>query len=251
MSQYQTNLVRTLEELSLNALPCLQQILNDGWVLRFAEGFTKRANSVTPLYPGYDNLEVKISRCEAAYRRLDLQPIFRLADTPQNAAIDLTLERLGYLKQDSVSVRLREIGDRNLDRACDVTIESELSTSWLDGYVHGANLPSQYWDTISTMLEIIPHPTCYASVKDRHRFCSWGLGVLERDYLGIFFLVTTRKQRRRGYASQLVNEMMHWGSLNGATKVYLQVETANHVGIDLYNKLKFREIYQYFYRLKP
>ena len=41
--------IQTIEELSLNALPCLQQILDDGWVLRLAEGYTKRANSVTPL----------------------------------------------------------------------------------------------------------------------------------------------------------------------------------------------------------
>ena len=252
MLESQVNLIAALEERSLNALPCLQQILDDGWIMRFAAGFTKRANSVAPLYPGCDKLEAKIWRCETAYHSFNLAPIFRLTDTPRNAALDCNLARLGYLKKNTVSVLMKEIEDCfRVNRALDLTVEPELSTEWLDGYVHAANLPVQHWNTMSTMLEIIPQPTCYAALKDRHRFYSWGLGVLERNYLGIFFLVTAPQQRRQGCARQLVNRMIHWGQLNGATRAYLQVETANQPGINLYNELGFREIYQYFYRLKP
>jgi hypothetical protein len=87
MSEQNLTLIRTLEELSLNALPCLQQILDDGWVLRFAEGYTERANSVTPLYLGTENLTEnlteKIKRCETVYRSWNLRSIFRLTDTAQ------------------------------------------------------------------------------------------------------------------------------------------------------------------------
>ena len=41
---------RELEELALTTWPALQQWLYDGWVVRFAGGHTRRANSVTPLY---------------------------------------------------------------------------------------------------------------------------------------------------------------------------------------------------------
>jgi ribosomal protein S18 acetylase RimI-like enzyme len=44
---------------------------------------------------------------------------------------------------------------------------------------------------------------------------------------------------------------LNWGKSNGATQAYLQVETENQAGINLYNKLGFTEAYQYFYRLKP
>lgn len=240
MSSKQLHQIQTIEELSLNALPCLQQILYDGWVLRFAEGYLKRANSVTPLYSGSLNLSQKIHRCEKIYHRFNLKPIFRLTDTPHLQTLDRTLKQLGYAKRDSVSVRVKEIGDRQFhNKELDLTIESELSEEWLDRYVHAVELPIQHWNTLFTMLEIIPHPTCYAWLKDRYRFCSCGLGVLENNYLGLFCLITAKKQRGKGYATQLISAMSDWGKANGATKAYVQVETANQAGINLYNKTPY------------
>lgn len=48
-----------LEELSMNALPALQTILYDGWVIRFADGYSNRANSVNPIYPSIENVHKK------------------------------------------------------------------------------------------------------------------------------------------------------------------------------------------------
>ena len=41
---------RRLEEVAMNAWPSLQQMLFDGWIVRLAQGYTKRANSVNPLF---------------------------------------------------------------------------------------------------------------------------------------------------------------------------------------------------------
>jgi ribosomal protein S18 acetylase RimI-like enzyme len=244
--------IQTLEELSLNAFPSLQQILYDGWILRFAEGYTGRANSVTPLYPGSLDLITKIRRCEEIYHKFNLQPIFRLTNTPRMTALNKTLEHLGYQSQENVSVQVKTITDSEiLTRKSSTIFSDDLSEEWLDHYVHAVNLPIQHWNILSAILEIIPNPTCYAWLKDRQRFCSCGLGVLENQHLGLFFVATAKQQRGKGYATQLISEMLNWGKSNGATQAYLQVETENQAGINLYNKLGFTEAYQYFYRLKP
>jgi len=62
-----TEKIQLYEELSLNAHPSLQTQLYDGWILRFANGYTNRANSINPLYPSLIDLQTKITECEKRY----------------------------------------------------------------------------------------------------------------------------------------------------------------------------------------
>ncbi len=54
-------IITALEELSLNAWPSHQTLLLDGWIIHLANGYTRRANSVNPLYPGNQALDQKIN----------------------------------------------------------------------------------------------------------------------------------------------------------------------------------------------
>ncbi len=67
-----------LEELSMNAWPALKTHLYDGWVLRFANGYTKRANSVHPIYSSTLPVGEKITFCEGLYGREGLPTVFKL-----------------------------------------------------------------------------------------------------------------------------------------------------------------------------
>ena len=52
---------RRIEEAALNSWPALKQVWFDGWALRFANGYTKRANSVNCIHDSTLDLESKIS----------------------------------------------------------------------------------------------------------------------------------------------------------------------------------------------
>ena len=59
--------IRYLEELSFNAHPSLQTQYYDGWILRFAKGYSSRANSVNVIYPSFIDIKEKVEECEKRY----------------------------------------------------------------------------------------------------------------------------------------------------------------------------------------
>ena len=241
--------LRTIEERSLNAWPCLQQILDDGWILRFADGYTKRANSVNPIYPGTENLENKIKRCEQIYWRKNLNPIFRL--TPlADPKLDQLLKNAGYHKQDLVSVQTKDLNNWQPDAISPINISTELSQEWLDHFVHMNQLPLVNWGTLTDMLQSIASETCFALLIKNSKVVSCGLGVLDNSYLGLFEIITAKRQRRKGYAQKLISGILNWGKSKGAIHAYLQVQITNQAAGNLYAKLGFQELYQYFYRIK-
>jgi hypothetical protein len=48
----------------MNALPAIQTNVYDGWILRFAAGYTKRTNSINPIYSSNVDLNSKIENAE-------------------------------------------------------------------------------------------------------------------------------------------------------------------------------------------
>src|SRR6266851_4354284 len=81
-----------VEETCLNAWPALREVLLEGWLLRFGEGLTRRANSANPLGPV---AHAARRDCEALYRRQGLPTIFRVLSLI-DPSIDQRLAAAGY-----------------------------------------------------------------------------------------------------------------------------------------------------------
>src|SRR5215472_6169829 len=99
-----------VEETCLNAWPALRQVLLDGWVLRFSEGLTRRANSVNPLRGPRETGGSLITACEALYHRRLLPTIFRLPSII-DPGLDEQLHTLGYAREGESCVRYGELTD--------------------------------------------------------------------------------------------------------------------------------------------
>lgn len=83
-------------EFSLNHWPALTTLLYDGWVLRFSDGYTKRANSINPIYDSTDELNRKILACENMYAVNHLPIIFKITPYVHPENLDSILDGMGY-----------------------------------------------------------------------------------------------------------------------------------------------------------
>ena len=245
MAERSAPLNRRIEEASLNAWPALHQMLLDGWVLRFARGFTKRANSVTPLYPGSQPIERKVRFCENLYAKERLQSIFRITDCADHEALDRYLDARGYRRAEPTLVLGTAAASEALSPRWSVLTLRE----WLNGYAALTGMPDKFMRLHGAILNAIRTECAYAVLRDGDEVLACGLGVVERGLVGLFDIVTHPAHRRRGCGEELVRSILAWGRERGARTAYLQVTEGNAAAQALYRKLGFTERYRYWYRI--
>jgi GNAT superfamily N-acetyltransferase len=241
-------LPKRIEEASLNAWPALQQILFDGWILRFSKGYTKRANSVNPLFGSSMDVDGKVDVCEKLYAEKGLQPVFRLTPFCSPPDLDQVLENRNYRKGDPTLVLYRDSKSDNIP-APSVELRNEPLDDWIDIFCRLSESPVEKHQTHKEILQAIPARRFLASLADSGQIVACGLGVLENDLFGLFDLVTAPQQRNKGYGTKLVSGLLRWAQENGAWHAYLQVMSHNAPARRLYTKLGFQAAYQYWYRI--
>jgi len=236
---------RQIEELSLDAWPASETIRQGDWIMRFENGYSKRANSVTVLGEFGSDLDDKISSCEEMYRSRGLRPIFRLPSFVDPLILDRALHARGYEIVDPTHVMTR--GLERVDRM-DNSIDEENIDDWLD--LHDRLLDdTRSQEHHRRILENIQTPRLYASLAHEGRKVTCGMAVLDGEFLGLFDIVTLADARRRGLATRLVKDMHAWASVRGARTAYLQVIKSNSGAVRLYEKLGYTTLYHYWYRV--
>lgn len=246
---------RKMEEISLNALPALKTMYVGGWILRFSEGLTKRANSVHPIYESADTqLDDKIATSEALYLQENECVIFKIYDESKFAKLDAHLIKRGYRKDAHVSVQVALLTALVVEAVQDVKLVmyESFEAEWLTAFSQFSDINKADQVTLQKMLElVIPRKGYFLLInEDNLEVLACGLGVLEGEYLGLFDIVTNPAYRKKGFGEQLVREMLNWGRLSGSKYSYLQVLTDNKPARALYEKLGFSESYTYWFRIK-
>lgn len=243
-----TPLPQQVEEAALNAWPALEQIMYDGWLLRFADGYTKRANSVTPLHRAQIDLAEKIKFCEQAYAHQQLPCIFRLPSFAASALDDLLRQR-GYTQRDRTLVLCRDL--HTLAAADHIPFHHDTLDRWLETFCRLNHTPLDQHRTHHAMLQRITQQTLWATLVINNEPVACGMGVWEGALFGLFDIVVAPQQRNRGYGTQLVQAMLRWAAQHGAAQAYLQVVEHNAVARHVYAKLGFAQLYRYWYCIAP
>lgn len=244
-------MMKLIEELSMNAWPALQTKLFDGWVLRFADGYTKRSNSINPLYDSCVSLKHKIDFCEKEYESKNLPVVYKLTLDSNPKNIDLELDKRGYSRIDETSMRLLQISKYNFDEIEDVSVMTGFCDAWIESLYKcsGMNLERDQITAKRMLDNIKGEVVCVNKIVDG-KIVGCGYGVIERDYIGIFYIVVDKSYRRMGFGRDIMKGILNIAQHKEIGTAYLQVVVGNTVAENLYESLGFIEEYRYWYRVK-
>lgn len=240
--------IQFFEELSFNSHPSLQTKYYDGWLLRFSEGYTNRANSVNMIYPSSIDLQVKIKECEAQYFKQGLPCVFKVTDGSE-AGLDALLQERGYEIATPTDLMTLDLKEKTFEKG-ECIIANLVTKEWLDTYFKLENYPPKKCETATKMLEIIRNETWYCRIEKDGESIACASAVLERGYVTLVNVIVDERYRGRGYGRQLCEVLLSQAKEAGAHTAYLQVVQSNRVAVKLYESLGFQKEYSYWYRVK-
>ena len=180
-------------------------MLFDGWLLRFARGYTKRANSINALYASRLDVATKIATCEPVFAQ-SLKPVFRLTPFACPPDLDQVLAQGDYhtiTTRGLCTTTSTKALSQNPHCSVAARTRARLDTPvvWSARRCGGAAPHHQ------AMLDLIPGTRLLVSLVHADSVVACGLGVLEQDYFGVFDLVTAPQQRNKGHGAALIAGM--------------------------------------------
>jgi ribosomal protein S18 acetylase RimI-like enzyme len=242
------SLVFALESRLVNAWPSFETQLCDGWLLRLARGYSKRANSATPIIAGAAVDDALVDHLIKQFLSHNVRPTFRLTGL-ESPDVDAQLAARGFDSTEPSFGMVSDIASGEWEIDGSVTLDQAVSKRWVreTATSYGGDKADD-----SILIEIVSRirqPHMFASLDLDGTNVAWGLGVAERGYVGLYDIVVSPELRGLGLGRQIVTSLMAWGRSEGATVAYLQVREENEVARALYASLGFRDAYRYTHRV--
>ncbi len=242
------NGIEKLERRAFAAWPALRTQTRDGWVMRFADGHTKRANSINPVARGTGDLRTRIAAAEADYAAAGLPPVFRITPLAE-PGLDDALAARGYAAFDESLVMTGPLPHGDADP--EVTIDADpIASGWLADFGRATEADMKSLETLARMLALRVTGTGFARLTRDFTPLAFAMAVPEGGDLGFFEVLTVPQARGQGLARRTLSACCAWAAAQGATRAYLQVTAGNASAIALYRKLGLETAYRYFYRAK-
>ncbi len=238
--------IADLEDVCERAWPPRERLELDGAVLRFASGFTRRANSAR-VEGGGGDLGGLVDRAEREYRGRGLRPGFRLTPLSPPAFEPLLRER-GYVVDTEAVVMVAEalpapVPPRPGD---DIALHPELGEEWLRVFqAIERKWPPEQDPGARWVLGSGTSPRRFALARVGGEAAATGYARIEDDWLYIAAVATFPERRRLGLARAVSERLFAWGASAGARRAVLQAETKNRAAQALYEQLGFRPRHVY------
>lgn len=240
--------IRFLEEISSNAHVALNTMQYDGWLLRFARGVTKRANSISVLYPSTISFDVKVPYCEAIYKKANLPCVFKL--TEEDNTLNQYLEARGYNAVTPTDVMTLDLKDKAFrEKTC--VYSKEPTKEWFHAFFAFENITDKtVQETYRQMFSNVLVDTIYGLLIQDDEVMACASAAIEHGYMLLQNVVVSPQYRGRGFGQAVCESMIAQAKENGTNHAYLQVVKENAAAVSLYLKLGYESAYTYWYMKK-
>ena len=246
---YPASLRERIDDAARACWPAFKEQWWEGWLLRFADGYSRRSNSVYPLASAPGELQARVAACEEIFRGEGFTPTFRMTGFQGPAGLDALLAQRHYERIAPTFVLHRRLTDWSPPPIARLMIDEEPIEEWSAAFAALSEMSSNRAATHRAIAAGAPSPRYPAVGRREGRTVACGLSVLTDGFCGIFDVVTAPAERRQGYGSALMLALLSWAQAQGAPDAFLQVVESNRPALRLYEKLGFAVCYEYWYRV--
>ncbi len=232
-------LARSIERSSYRSWKARECVEYDGWQLRYADGFSRRGNSVYPEAGSTLPHGEKLEWCRRWYKQRGLGLVVRQTIASESG-LDTVLEAGGFTAEGRTDVLVGpvrpQVAQLEVDPAPTLAWWNTTSALW------GFDLAnSDGWSSIINRIDL---PAGFVCVDGE----AAGLAIADGRWMGLFEIVVAPQVRRTGLGGAVTRSLVEWGRARGATQAYLQVVAENRTAIEFYDHLGFERAYTYWYR---
>jgi GNAT superfamily N-acetyltransferase len=239
-----------IEHACFKAWPALRDEQISGWLLRFSEGVTRRANSANPLQAKIGNPDHLIVACESRYCAQGLPTFFRIPSLI-DPAMQECLEQRGYKAEGESLVMYGNIEEATSQPDDHTELLSKPNDEWLRAMSVLQNYTRDRSATYAKIVTSVGVPVAYISLRDKERIIALAYGAIYDGLLCFESVVTDAAFRGRGNARRMLGSLIDWAKTAGAEGLCLQVEATNQPARKLYGGFGLKELYRYHYRREP
>jgi N-acetylglutamate synthase len=243
-----------LERTVVDAWPAHETCDQEGWWLRASGGPTHRGNSVATLGAlGSTSLDARIERAEAWYRERGRPAMFQVGPCAAPAGLDAALTSRGYARAGEAvfsSALASVVVARSAVEAStwSARVEPAPGDAWLELTARASRFATTH-DVLLGFLARLGSRCRYVTVFAGHEPAAVCLGITSERRLGVYAMLTSPSQRRRGAARQALLALAQSGLDAGIPHLYLLVELENVAARALYSRCGFGDVYRYHYRV--
>lgn len=240
-----------MEDAAINASAVSQQMLYDGWLVRWSGGRHRRTRCINTVGPSHQSLTARLAFCADWYRRHGLPLLVRVTTLDQTG-LDASLVQRGFEASGhscAMAMDLSALAAPAAEalRFTQVPVAQFAQTVGRLRALDAVLVAEQTQQLQGLGLDLLP---VLGHTADGHCAAA-GLAVRDGHLTGLYDIVTDPALRGQGLGRALVGHLLAQSRAQGAQTAYLLVETSNAAARALYRRYGFEDRYEYWYRTAP